>query len=123
MANVVSEAVLAGEVLTGSVEGVIKGIDSLKDPVSLADEGKVLAIRGFYEALTPAEKAQIANYEKLVKAESQILALKEMRSALQEVIQRTSRHVVTDYVFPTNTAFDGTVAWRFKIRTKPFTIL
>ncbi|OQB60733.1 MAG: hypothetical protein BWX94_01470 [Tenericutes bacterium ADurb.Bin140] len=114
MANVVSEAVLAGEVLTGSVEGVIKGIDSLKDPVSLADEGKVLAIRGFYEALTPAEKAQIANYEKLVKAESQILALKEMRSALQEVIQRTSRHVVTDYVFPTNTAFDGTVAWRFK---------
>ena len=114
MANVVSEVVQAGEALTGGVEGVTKGIDSLSDPVSLADEETVQTIRGFYEALTPSEKAQITNYPKLVKAENQILALKEMRPALQEVIQRTNRHVFTDYVFPVNTSFDGNVSWRFK---------
>lgn len=67
---------------TGAQE-VVNDIVALSDPITLADEEAVDAIRVKYDALSAADKETVTNYSLLTDAEATIARLKSSRDAAQ----------------------------------------
>jgi uncharacterized lipoprotein YddW (UPF0748 family) len=114
-ANVISTPKAVGSIIVGDVEGIIDAINQINVPTTLNQEDFIASIRNLYDQLSDTDKALVTNYNKLVQAETEIAKLQVLRTNLEQVINRASKHVVTDYVFPVQTdESQGIVTWEYK---------
>lgn len=122
-ANVISTPKALGAVIVGDVQGIIDAINGIALPVNLNQENLITTIRNLYNQLSESDKALVTNYQRLVDAENELQTLKGLRTTLQQVINRTSKHVVTDYTFPVaQDPSEGIVTWQFKSPTDVFNL-
>ena len=64
-----------------AAQPVMDKIAALNDPVTLDDENAVADARGAYDGLTDAQKGYVTNYDKLQKAEADLVVLKDKAAA------------------------------------------
>ncbi len=64
-----------------AAQPVIDKIAALNDPITLDDENAVADARGEYNQLTDAQKGYVTNYDKLQKAEADLVVLKDQAAA------------------------------------------
>ena len=79
LANEISEPI-STEAATATAENVIEKINSLPDVIKLEHEELVQSVRGFYYALTEAERAKVTNYDVL---EAALELLQEKHEAIE----------------------------------------
>lgn len=117
LANVSSTPTFVDYNVLSGYQAVIDGINALPIDITLNDELTITNLRNAFNQLSSVEQSQVINLDILVRAEGIIKELKELKTIVDDVINRTSKHIISHYQFPTSSL--ATVSWSYKDNLDP----